>query len=327
MHSENKLATAPNNSHPTVNTGDKDIRQRVHEALRRFGYKQVDVSKETNIHHSTLSLWLQGKIKGHQVRIEETIENWLQNIYSNKPRFTKSFCSRFYTVRESNVVNEGEQGSMNLSSNGAEEYIPIQISLNHNGSIENIRVIWNYNENVITPEILSKIIIEDHGYPASFEHDINWNIKKAIEGHRKFTCDFDTGFEENIFTIELKIVEAGISLTDSFEWDIYDDSNSPGDFARVLVQELGLPQNFENLIAFDIHSQIYNYKKYLSQSTTDNYGYETYTRQKKNRGLRDPNFSRIPQLIRKEPVNEHNIFRAQQVLESWSPHVKFFNHN
>lgn len=30
-----------------ANTG-KDIRQRLQEALRRFGYKQVDVSKETS---------------------------------------------------------------------------------------------------------------------------------------------------------------------------------------------------------------------------------------------------------------------------------------
>jgi len=30
-----------------VNLGEKDIRQRLIEALQRFGYKQVDVSKET----------------------------------------------------------------------------------------------------------------------------------------------------------------------------------------------------------------------------------------------------------------------------------------
>jgi hypothetical protein len=32
-----------------VNFGEKDVRHRLAEALARFGYKQVDVSKETGI--------------------------------------------------------------------------------------------------------------------------------------------------------------------------------------------------------------------------------------------------------------------------------------
>jgi hypothetical protein len=211
-----------------------------------------------------------------------------------------------------------------MPADGNEEYIPIMVTLNHNGNIENTKIIWNYNENVITPEILSKIIVEDNGYPASYEQEFIWNIKKAIEGHKKFTYDFDAGFEENIFTIELKIIEGGISITDSFEWDIYEEGNNPADFARVLTLELGLPQNFENLISFEIHRQIYNYKKYLCQNT-ENFGYETYTRQKKMRGIKDPNFSRIPQLIRKETVTESNCFRPLQTLDAWSPQIKFFN--
>jgi hypothetical protein len=48
----------------------------------------VDVAKETGIHHSTLSLWLQGKVKGHFIKIEDTLNEWLDNLYSNKPRYT-----------------------------------------------------------------------------------------------------------------------------------------------------------------------------------------------------------------------------------------------
>lgn len=267
---------------------------------------------------------MQGKIKGHQVRIEETIEQWLQNLYSNKPRFTKGFCSRFYTVRESNVLSEGEQGSLEMSGGGAEEYIPIQITLHPNGNTEHIRIIWNYNESVISPEVLSKIIVEDNGFPASFEPEINAHIKTAIERHTKFTYEFDPGFEESLCTIELKIVEAGISLTDNFEWDIYEEGNSPAEFARTLTLELGLPQIFENLIAFEIHRQIYNFKKYLSQNSM-NFGYENFPRGRKSRGLRDPNFGRLSQLIRKDPISESTCFRSLQSFDSWGPQVKFFN--
>lgn len=44
MQQTNKLTTQQAQN---PNSG-KDIRQRLQEALRRFGYKQVDVSKETS---------------------------------------------------------------------------------------------------------------------------------------------------------------------------------------------------------------------------------------------------------------------------------------
>jgi len=49
-----------------VKIEEKDVKQRLAEALKRYGYKQVDISKETGknkefltaigIHHSSLSL-------------------------------------------------------------------------------------------------------------------------------------------------------------------------------------------------------------------------------------------------------------------------------
>ena len=42
-----------------------------------FPKRQVDFCLNVGIHHSTLSLWLQGKIKGHYVGVEATIEEWL----------------------------------------------------------------------------------------------------------------------------------------------------------------------------------------------------------------------------------------------------------
>lgn len=48
----------------------------------------MDVARETGVHHSTLSLWLQGKVRGHQIKIEDTLNEWLNNLYTNKPRYT-----------------------------------------------------------------------------------------------------------------------------------------------------------------------------------------------------------------------------------------------
>ena len=196
--------------------------------------------------------------------------------------------------------------------------------MNHNGAFEKFNVVWDFNETIITPEILAKIIIEDNGLPLSFETEIIYTLKKSIEAHKRFTYEYDTTFEEHICTIELNISESGVSITDRFEWDLYEESNNPAEFARILVADLGLPQSFENLIAFEIHSQLYNYKKYLSQNNT-NFGYETYTRQKKIRGIKESNFGRLPDLIRKDIVNEQNCLRPIYTLNEWSPIVKFAN--
>lgn len=37
---------------------EKELRQKLQEAMVRFDLKQVQVSKETGVHHSSLSLWI-----------------------------------------------------------------------------------------------------------------------------------------------------------------------------------------------------------------------------------------------------------------------------
>ena len=47
----------------------KDIRTQMIEALAKYNIKQVDVAREAGINHSTLSLWLQGSVKGNYINI------------------------------------------------------------------------------------------------------------------------------------------------------------------------------------------------------------------------------------------------------------------
>lgn len=129
---------------------------------------------------------------------------------------------------------------------------------------ELIRIMWNYNEENITPETLAKIIVEDNQYPSIVEFEICGNIKRAIEQHKRFDIEFDPSYQENIFTIELNIQEGEYIYTDCFEWDIYEPRNSPYEFASITVEEMGLPPIFENYIAHEIYRQIYNYKRFLN---------------------------------------------------------------
>lgn len=211
-----------------------------------------------------------------------------------------------------------------METASAEDYIPIQISVSHNGAIEKINVIWNYGERTVTPEAFAKIVLEDFGWPLSHEQEILYAIKKAVESHRKFTFEFDPSFEELFVTIELNIVEDGIKVTDRFEWDLFEESNSPGDFAASLASDLGLPRKFEGLIAFEIHRQLYNFKKYLSQKDAAQNN-ESLTRQKKIRGIRENNFFKMPELIRREPTVDSSLFRQTKQLEAWGASVQFLN--
>ena len=56
------------------------------------------------IHHTTLSLWRQGKVKGHKVGVEKIIEEWLQNLYANKPRFSNLYSTRFQEIKNNEIL-------------------------------------------------------------------------------------------------------------------------------------------------------------------------------------------------------------------------------
>lgn len=267
-------------------------------------------------------MWLQGKIKGHQVRIEETLEHWLENLYSNKPRFAKSFTSRFYEVRENGIISDEEKESVNTRALRDEEYIPIELFFDLNGKDEKINILWNHSQTSISPEQLSKIILDDYNLPASYEQDIIAQIVRELDSHKKFIMNYDSLTEEKICNIKLDISSNGIHLKDSFEWDLLEDSNDPVEFAKLLVLELGLPTFFENLISFEIYKQLYNFKKLFNQNDTV-FGYDSYIRQKKARGQKETNLSKLKERVRVDTIGEHNCFRNMPQLDEWSPQIYF----
>ena len=250
------------------------------------------------------------------------MEHWLENLYSNKPRFAKSFTSRFYEVRESGIVSDEEKESVDTRAIREEEYIPVELYIDLNGKEEKINVLWNYSQTSISPEQLSKIILDDYNLPASYEQDIIAQITREIDSHKKFIMNYDSLTEEKICTIKLDINSHGIQLQDSFEWDLLEESNDPVEFARLLVFEIGLPQFFENLISFEIYKQLYHFKKLFNQNETV-FAYDSYIRQKKARGQKDANLTKLKERVRMDAIGEHNCFRTLQQLDEWSPQIYF----
>eukprot|EP01016_Furgasonia_blochmanni_P040451 TRINITY_DN5165_c0_g1_i8.p1 TRINITY_DN5165_c0_g1~~TRINITY_DN5165_c0_g1_i8.p1 ORF type:complete len:337 (-),score=31.12 TRINITY_DN5165_c0_g1_i8:236-1246(-) len=230
---------------------EKDTRTRLNEALQRYNYKQVDVARETGIHHSTLSLWLQRKIEGKQVKIEETIEQWLQNLYANKPRFSKANAQQHNKMSieyKSDAVRDSD-------------LIPIRLDIEQEGIRFRENICWNVEESYLSPEQFAKILAEENNLPSSFEHEIAFAIKRAVQNHRVYVPTTP----EMIRVIELDVRIDNVTLKDRFEWDINDPNNNPEDFAITLCSELGLSGEFAVQIAHSIREQIIRYQRALEK--------------------------------------------------------------
>ena len=92
---------------------DKGAKARLQDIMNKYNIKQVEVARETGIHHSSLSLWLQGKIKGHVVKITETVDNYLENFMSNKPRMNTVHISKLSLLKASNTKQEVDYEMIN----------------------------------------------------------------------------------------------------------------------------------------------------------------------------------------------------------------------
>ena len=244
--------------------GEKDVRLQLSEALSRFGYKQVDVSKETGIHHSSLSLWLQGKIRGHQIGIEEIIEQWLHNLYANKPRFSESSSSKF-----SRLKNQKEMAQMHHSNqNIQDKIIPVRIDLEMESRRYKDTIFWNLSEQQFTPEIFAKLVSEENSLTPNFEAEIAAAIRQQITARQHLNFNANT---ENIRVIEIDVRIDNVCMKDHFEWDISNPDNCPEDFAILLCNEMGLNSEFAAQIAYQIRDQIFYYQKLLDDHKDTSY--------------------------------------------------------
>ncbi|CDW89370.1 swi snf-related matrix-associated actin-dependent regulator of [Stylonychia lemnae] len=198
---------------------DKEIKLRLQEIMNKYNIKQVEVARETGIHHSSLSLWLQGKIKGHMVKISETIENYLENFMSNKPRMNTMHISKLNLLKSPNNRLDEDLDQ----NNGFGSLIPIKMDLEIEQKRLKENFLWDKNEPYLTLENFAKIMVEEHNLPASYENEIINSMKKQINAFR----GYKPVEGELIRVIKLNVRIGNIILRDQFEWDINNPRNSP----------------------------------------------------------------------------------------------------
>jgi SWI/SNF-related matrix-associated actin-dependent regulator of chromatin subfamily B protein 1 len=234
---------------------EKDIRTRLLEAIQRFGIKQVDVARDTGIHHSSLSIWLQGKTKVTNPKIDEQIENYLNNLYASKPKLSANAVTRLDLLKGK---RERPKIIENFDDNwGFGNLIPININIELEGKKYKEIFFWEFNEPYLKVENFAKILVEDNSLPSSFESEIINQMNKQINQYTKF--DKIEGEIVKIIKLDLRIGD--MVVTDQFEWDINNPSNSPEDFAHSLCTDLGLGSDFILPISHSIKEQILEHQK------------------------------------------------------------------
>lgn len=145
-------------------------RARLLEAIDKYHLKQVDIARETGIHHSTLSLWLQDKAKGHKTNIEEALEKYLSKLMSNRPRITSTHITKFHSLKG---FKEEDPIPMTTDINPAESsLVPVKLDIELEGKQMRDSFIWDKNEPYITLDYFAKILAEEHNLAQSFEPEI-----------------------------------------------------------------------------------------------------------------------------------------------------------
>ncbi|KAF2073313.1 hypothetical protein CYY_005366 [Polysphondylium violaceum] len=155
-------------------------------------------------------------------------------------------------------------------------YIPIKLDIQSGVYKLGDYLLWNLNEQEITPEHYSKRLCIELDYPEWFEGLITNYINLAINHHRNIILEFRKNLpllkqeiKECIVTIQIDLNVNQLYLKDQFEWDIL-GPNSPEIFARSLALDFGLPREFEGLIAYSIREQIQLHYYYLNDHFKNN---------------------------------------------------------
>ena len=111
------------------------------------------------------------------VKIEEIMDQWLKNLYTNKPRFSKNSLTKMYQKPMGDVkpftIDSDKNRKILIENDKPDELIPIRIDVEIEGNRFRENVCWNLDEHYMTPEHFAKILAEENNLAPAFEHEIS----------------------------------------------------------------------------------------------------------------------------------------------------------
>ena len=163
---------------------DNDLKKRLFEVMQKYGIKQVDVARDSNIHHSSLSLWLRGKLEGHIAKVPDAIETYLENFTNGaKPRINSMHISKLNSLKQPNN-RLADNSLFDQPENQFGTLIPMKVELEIDGAQQRLQEIflWDVNEPYMTLEGFARILIEENGLNNSnsqlYETDITAQMRR-----------------------------------------------------------------------------------------------------------------------------------------------------
>ena len=65
----------------------------------------------------------------------------------------------------------------------AQEFVPIEISVEHNGQKHSLKLIWNFNDKDVSADEIASVIVQDLKLPQNLEQDVLLQIQKPLQSH------------------------------------------------------------------------------------------------------------------------------------------------
>ncbi|KAG5361310.1 Chromatin structure-remodeling complex subunit SFH1 [Yarrowia sp. C11] len=138
--------------------------------------------------------------------------------------------------------------------------VPIRVA------VENIDVfrvqdffLWDADEKILTPEQFATLTCADLDVPIGYSAQMSAQIKKQLA---EFTAAPALPKDVEVHVIvELAVTVDKIVYEDKFEWDLSGDYATPQEFARTVVQDLGLGQEFYPAITYQLYETLSKLQK------------------------------------------------------------------
>jgi transcriptional regulator with XRE-family HTH domain len=193
-----------------------DVRAKLTEIIQRYGLRPTDIARDVGLHHSSLALWMQEKIKGHKVEIDKAIANFLDSFLANKCRWN-SHLPKLALLKANKEFDECNVPSYD----DADSLIPIKLDLEYEDKQLKDAFIWDKREQYLTVDMFARILVEEHNLPPIFEQEVINEMKKKLTLSTRYISG------ECIKTININVRIGEIIVRDQFEWDICNTENSP----------------------------------------------------------------------------------------------------
>ena len=234
-----------------------DLRLRIIDALKYLGMSHTTLAKETNTNLSTLSLWLAGRLRGNNSKLESEMEKWISK--QQLPRLRDLFPVR-------TEISQFHRITKNFNSIDEEpsELVPIRIDIEIEGRRFRDTITWESQEPHFTPHSFAEVICEEQKLPNSFAKEIARTVEQKLSRYEKYSPDN----YECLQVLEIEVRVDNLVLRDRFVWDINCVENSPEAFAQVLCADLGLGGDVAASVSTAIREKICFYQRQQHKAMT-----------------------------------------------------------